>query len=593
MLMAVQMPFSAFASTSTKSKYTSKTYTHQTRFDTCEKINGIDVSEWNDKIDWKKVKAAGIDFAFIRVGYTGYRTDHLSLNYDRNYITNITEAIKAGVAVGVYWYSQAVTTSDARQEAKKLVAVLDNYSISLPVVMDYEFAGVSTGRLDSANLSKSRMTNNALAFLDEVNKAGYEGCLYACMSFLNNHMYADQISDTYKIWLAHYTTSTSYDGDFDYWQYSSSGKVNGIGGSTDMNYFYLKNDSSSIGDHIYTGEPITPSPIVSVDDNILVEGEDYTLSYKNNKNIGTATVIATGINDYEGESWQYRFTIIPDTVKTITIKGRTTTSLDFSWSEVKGTNTYCLNVTNNTKGTSFTQLATGTSATLSNLTPANEYSVRVRAYKLNSAGKKLYGGYSGTNTKHTVADKVTGLKTASRTVNSIKLKWDKKPGADGYRIYRYIPSKDKYVELCDVMGGSTTSYTVKNLSVGSIYNYRVSAFNVENGAKKVGYKSNMLTDTPKPNTVTVTKKSSPSSKRLTLRLYRVKCTGYQLQYSTTKNFSSNVKSVRINNWNTNNKTVDVPKGKTTYYVRIRAYKNVSNNKNIYGSWSKTQVIKVK
>ena len=240
--LAVIMAFAstsvAFASTKFYSKYDKKTYTHNTKFDTFNKVVGIDVSEHNKTVDFNKVKADGIDFVYVRVGYTGYTKKKLSLNYDHYYQENITNALAAGLQVGVYWYSQALNEEEALQEANMLLNVIGSYNITLPVVYDYEFAGVGDGRLDSANLSKAQMTANSLAFLNRVSQMGYTPCLYANYSFLKNRLNASQISSIAKIWLAHYNTSTDYAGDYEYWQYTSDGRVNGISGRVDMNVWY-------------------------------------------------------------------------------------------------------------------------------------------------------------------------------------------------------------------------------------------------------------------------------------------------------------------------------------------------------------------
>ena len=240
-IMVLSSTSVAFAYTQTYSKYDDKTYTHNTRFDALPKVIGIDVSEWNKTIDFNKVKADGIDFVYVRVGYTGYTKSKLSLNYDPYYQTNIANALAAGLQVGVYWYSQAVNESEASQEANMLLNAIAGYNVTLPVVDDYEFAPADvgdSGRLNSANLSKDQMTANSLAFLNTVAQRGYVPCLYANKSFLENRVNASQIAQIAKIWLAHYNTVTGYAGDYEYWQFTSDGKVDGISGRVDMNVWY-------------------------------------------------------------------------------------------------------------------------------------------------------------------------------------------------------------------------------------------------------------------------------------------------------------------------------------------------------------------
>lgn len=122
----------------------------------------------------------------------------------------------------------------------------------------------------------------------------------------------------------------------------------------------------------------------------------------------------------------------------LTLTGRTQTNLTYKWNKVSGATKYYIDITNKTKGTNFSKTVTGTSATLHNLTDTEEYAVRVRAYV-----KGKYGPYSAYNTKHCLPGKVSGAKVKSRSAASVALQWSKKPGADGYYIYRYDTKSKK------------------------------------------------------------------------------------------------------------------------------------------------------
>lgn len=154
-LLAFIMLFTStgvYASTKTRSRYTGITYTHNSKFKNKELVYGMDVSQHNGKINFKKAKRDGIEFVFIRVGYTGYTKSSFSLNLDKKYKTYIKDATRAGLKVGVYWYSQSTKVSEAKKEAKALLKAIKGYSITMPVVFDYEFADTKKGRLDSAKL---------------------------------------------------------------------------------------------------------------------------------------------------------------------------------------------------------------------------------------------------------------------------------------------------------------------------------------------------------------------------------------------------------------------------------------------------------
>lgn len=290
----------AFASVKTKSKYTGITYTHASRFDDKDLIYGMDISHHNGKINFKKVKKDGIKYVFVRVGYTGYTKSGFSLNYDKKYKTYIKDAKKAGLMVGVYWYSQAKTVKEAKKEANALLKAIKGYELTMPVVFDYEFADTRAGRLDSAKLSKTKMTANALAFLNTVSNAGYDACIYASENFFLEHLYPNDISQSYKIWLANYSKKTNYKGNYEFWQHTSKGRVKGMKGNVDINFWYKGEDTTFIGTRVYTGQPIQcdVAPVV-VNGIELVKDVDYTLTYSNNVNIGKARITLKGIGKYK------------------------------------------------------------------------------------------------------------------------------------------------------------------------------------------------------------------------------------------------------------------------------------------------------
>lgn len=588
-LLAVAMIFqsgmTASAAVKLKSKYTNTTYTHQSKFDGYDISYGIDVSQHNGDIDFKKVKADGIDYVFVRVGYTGYTKSCFSLNYDKNYKKYLKDATDAGLDVGVYWYSQALTTAEAVQEAEKLLKAISGYNITLPVVFDYEFACTSAGRLDSANLSKSRMTENALAFLDTVSLAGYEGCLYASENFLLKNLYADKISSVYTVWLANYSTKTSYAGDYEYWQHTSKGNVSGIGGNVDINFRYVGN-VCDIENQFYTGMPVMPEPAVDFNGAPVTKDVDYTLVYSNNVNVGYGIIDAVGIGAYEGFSRRYRFKIVPQRVEGLTYISNTKTSLTYSWSAVPGAVSYRVYVTNNTNPNNFSKTVTSNSATLSGLTQGNEYSVKVSAGIKNSDGVTVWGPYSDVDTKATAGIDVTGLKVKSRSTSSITISWNKLAVCDLYVIYIYNEKSKHYEEIARILPTSS-SYKVKGLKSGTTYKFKVSAIK-DNVA---GKRSDSVKTATKTGKISVKSAKSPSKKKITVKWKYTKCSGYQVQWSTKKNFSSNYKTVNVSK-NDFSKTIKTAQSKRKYYVRVRAYVKVDGKK-LYGDWSSTKTVYVK
>lgn len=220
-------------------------HSHNQVFDGYEITKGVDVSRWNVPvkgandtpvpIDWAKVKASGVDFVFIRCGYRS--TSDGKLNKDIRFDLNMKGALEAGLEVGVYIYSQAVTEKEAREEANFALNMCENYDFDLPIVIDYEY--YTSGRLLNAKLSKTQRTNICMAFCKVVEAANRPAMVYANKSMLVDDMYGAQITSAgYEVWLAQWTSSTSYSNPYTYWQYTDAGKVSGISGTVDMNYRY-------------------------------------------------------------------------------------------------------------------------------------------------------------------------------------------------------------------------------------------------------------------------------------------------------------------------------------------------------------------
>ncbi len=197
---------------------------------------GIDVSEYQKFIDWRTVKNSGIDFAIIRAGYRGYGNGRIV--EDRFFANNIQEATKAGMDIGFYFYSQAISVQEAVQEAQFTLQLLSKYNVPIkyPIAIDTERTPYGTGRADG--LSKELRTEIVRAFCNEIQRAGYKTMIYANKNWLLNDLNITDLN--YDVWLAHYTNKTDYPYPYSIWQYSSTGSVNGVVGNVDMNIGYKK-----------------------------------------------------------------------------------------------------------------------------------------------------------------------------------------------------------------------------------------------------------------------------------------------------------------------------------------------------------------
>ncbi len=197
---------------------------------------GVDVSYWQgSNINWNQVKNSGISFAFLRCGYS--TSDKGTRQADSTFQTNIRNATAAGLDVGAYYFTQAVTEAEAKAEAKLAIQQVQasGCTLNLPLVIDTENL---TGRASSTKLSRAKRTAIVKAFCETVRNAGYTPMIYASTSWLNNNLDMSKLS-AYKVWVAQYSDSVSYKGTYQCWQYTSSGRVSGISGKVDLDYWTL------------------------------------------------------------------------------------------------------------------------------------------------------------------------------------------------------------------------------------------------------------------------------------------------------------------------------------------------------------------
>ncbi len=193
---------------------------------------GIDVSAWQKEIDWEKVKASGVEFVIIRCGYRGAKTG--ALVEDSYFYKNLMGAKEAGVKVGVYFFTQAITETEAVEEASMVLALLGDTETEYPIFIDTEN---TNGRADS--LDKGTRTEVCDAFCKTIEKSGRKAGIYASRNWFNTKLNDDKLSDHLR-WVAEYASTTAYARRYEMWQYTSSGKVDGINGRVDLDISYLK-----------------------------------------------------------------------------------------------------------------------------------------------------------------------------------------------------------------------------------------------------------------------------------------------------------------------------------------------------------------
>ena len=192
---------------------------------------GIDVSEHQGRIDWDAVKASGIDFAILRVGF-GAPSFGGRIDYQFN--RNISECERLGIPYGVYVYSYAFDNQQAADEASMVVDCLSGHNPRLPVYYDLEDKTIiADGR-------QSGIASRAQTFCNKISSAGYKPGIYANLNWFNNIL-TDPVfkSGSWDHWIAQYNSQCHYTGSYSFWQYTSRGKVSGISGNVDMNYAYV------------------------------------------------------------------------------------------------------------------------------------------------------------------------------------------------------------------------------------------------------------------------------------------------------------------------------------------------------------------
>lgn len=186
---------------------------------------GIDVSEWQGDVDYEAVKEAGATFVMMRIGVVLDSGEEPAL--DGQFLDNIKSAKEAGLKVGVYLYSKALSKEEAIEEARWVLKQLDGESLDLPIVFDWEI----WGNWNSYHMSFHDLNLMAHSFIETVEDEGYEGMLYGSKFYLENFWEDEEFEN---IWLAHYASNTSYEG-YMMWQFSNVGRINGIYGDVDLN----------------------------------------------------------------------------------------------------------------------------------------------------------------------------------------------------------------------------------------------------------------------------------------------------------------------------------------------------------------------
>lgn len=464
-------------------------YTHDSRFKGYEVKKGVDVSKWNGTINWTKVANDGIDFALIRCG--NRTSSGGSLSSDPDFATNMKGALAAGLDVGVYIFSQAITEAEAREEAKYALNLCAGYSFDLPIVMDYEY--YPDGRLEKASLSKTQRTNICNAFCQVIEAAGYSAMVYANKSMLTDDMYGQKLADAgYQIWLAQWRSSTTYTGTYTYWQYTDQGSVNGIANKVDMNFYYKLPDATinytystvngvrlawnavSLADQyrIYrkTGSEsqwkllatVSGSNTVTYVDQTAAAGTTYRYT------VQACAGAVRGEYDRAGTSVTYQPQI---SLSSAQVKSN---GVSLTWKTFASYDGYRILRRTGTTG-NWSVLAEITDAaqtayldTASNLSSGVTYSYTICG--MSKGNPSVYDQYG----LQVVWLSTPSLISAASCATGMKVTWTQVSGASGYNVYRADAGHWKKIAV--ITSGSTTSYVDTSATTpNAVYTYTVRA----------------------------------------------------------------------------------------------------------------------
>lgn len=575
--------------------------THQNRFSGISKVYGIDVSYYQGNIDWKKVKNSGVEFVIIRVGYRGYGSAG-TLVEDPKFKTYLDGATKAGLKVGVYFYTQAITTAEAQAEAKFVLDRIKGYSLQMPVYYDIESVDYDTGRLDSAGLSKAQKTALCTAFCDTIIKSGYSAGVYANYTWLNYYIDGAGLGRKYPIWLAHYTSNTNYDQRMDMWQYSGSGTVSGISAYTDVNVWYSGKLPLYVSDIISVANTSTSNSFAwngasdatgyevyqgtSPSDPNKKKIGDTKNTYFTNSNKSTGTMYKYMVRAYSDASGKRVYGDYSDVFTTCTLPANISkisasargTSVTISWNKVSKATDYI--VEHNVNG-AWKQVGTTSSLSykVNGITQNGVNMFRVKARR-NYSGVYYNGGYTYVNAEVTdIPSTVTGLRSTSNTSTSNTITWNASKKAEGYEIYQWIGTTDSYKLI-----GTTTStkFTNSKKSSGTMYRYKVRAFNTVDGQRIEGAYSSEFTTCTLPANVSFSLCSTDVDS-ITLNWNKVsKATGYQVEMYTNGTWKT------LSTLSGTSYTASGLSQNTAYRFRVRAIRYY-NYINYYGGYTEKDI----
>lgn len=499
-------------------------------------LKGIDVSHYQEKIDWEKVKKTEVAYAILRCGYG----QDLVSQDDAYWADNAESCTKYDIPFGAYLYSYATTVEKAVGEAEHVLRLVEGYDLRYPIYYDLEDKTLRA-------LSNKELAKIAKAFCDRIEEAGYEVGIYANVDWFENKL-TDTSFDQWGRWVAQWGDACTYTKKYNMWQCTEDGKIDGITGNVDIDFVIGENtlvkgkkimlDKDTL--HLY------PTETKKIETSIVPRNTFYkTLSWSSSDE-SIATVQADG-----------SVTAISPGAVTITAKLQESSELTASCQIIVG---------EKEEPTQLPSATTLPEESMPPLTVATPAATKAFTYE-------------------------------AVTTKAIKLSWKKVSDVDGYAIYRYDSNKKKDI-LIETIAADQKSYMVKRLngasgaalSSGTKYTFRIAAYKIIDEKKQYGKMATVHTMTkPDKTKLKVAKKKGKS---------RIKCTwnktkavdGYVLFISNKKTSGYYpIKTIAKNNTLTYT-TKKLKKGKV-YYIKIKTYRKW-NNQIIYSAYSNRKKVKL-
>lgn len=580
-------------------------------------IKGIDVSKWNEIIDWNQVYNSGlVDFAIIRCGFG---SNYLEQD-DIKFVYNMQECSRLGIPMGVYLYSYAMNTAEAQSEADHVLRMIAGHSFPYKVWYDLEDSG-TTGKLGAGTIGDIAET-----FCNSISRAGFDVGIYA-----NKYWFTTILTDPrfnkWPKWVAQYSDACTYDGIYIMWQYTSTGSIPGIIGNVDVNYAFTgvyADLSNAVTYDVSNGlQHRLPEPgnvrttIINKNKVVLtwnksVESEKYIVYRSLNPDSGFQKIAETTKTAYtddkipSGVSYYYKVQACNSQTSSVysnaasaklyanqpsSFKAEVTdyNKIKLSWNASSDATGYEIYRAKTSTG-AFVKIATTSNNFYvnDNITTGQRYYYKVRAIRAvnSNSNEYVYSPFTDVVNAKALLNEPLNVKAEAAGYNTVKITYSPVVGATGYEIYRSISKNGTYRLIKTTT--ATTFYNT-NLTTGFTYFYKVKAIRKQSTLTSKSEFSEKVWKSPKLGTVYNLKTASNSYRKAELSWTSVNGASGYIVYRCSK---ANGTYTKAGQTNTNSFTdLNRPSGKS-YYYKVRAYRYV-NGKIRYGAWSSSKQITIK